>query len=110
MTSKVGDVLKGNRIADDARTVKTMIRIYCNGNHGNIELCDECRKLAEYAEQRLKNCKFKDKKPVCGKCTVHCYKLEMREKIKNVMKYSGPKMIYKHPVMLLKYVKNKVTY
>lgn len=100
--------MKGNKIVSDAVTVKTMIEIYCKDNHGSIGLCDECEKLAQYAEERLKNCKFKEKKPVCGKCTIHCYKSEMREKIKNVMKYSGPRMIYKHPLMLIKYVKNKL--
>lgn len=87
-----------------------MIEIYCNGNHDTqaSELCDECLELAEYADFKLKNCKFGDKKPVCGKCTVHCYKPEMREKIREVMRYSAPKMIYKHPVMLLKYAIKKI--
>ena len=102
--------MKENRLTDDSSTVTAMIKIYCNGKHGTEELCDECRKLAEYAKMRLKNCKFGDKKPVCGRCTVHCYKPEMREKIKGIMRYSGPKMVYKHPVMLLKHVKDKLIY
>jgi hypothetical protein len=98
-----------DRLNDDLNTVLTMIKIYCKGNHETEELCDECFELAEYAKQRVKNCKFGDKKPVCAKCTVHCYKPEMREKIKNVMRYSGPRM-YKHPIMLLKHVKDKIIY
>lgn len=101
--------LSENRIRDDINTVTTMIKIYCKKNHGK-ELCDECLELAKYAEERAKNCKFSHKKPVCGKCAVHCYKPQMREKIKKVMKYSGPKMIYKHPLMLIKYIKNKIIY
>lgn len=98
------------KLYDDASTVTTMIKIYCKGNHGTEELCDECIALAEYADKRVKNCKFGDEKPVCSKCTVHCYKPDMREKIREVMKYSGPKMVYKHPIMLVKHVKDKIKY
>lgn len=102
--------MKENKLAGDASTVTAMIKIYCKDNHGTEVLCDECRGLAEYAELRVKNCKFGHKKPVCAKCAVHCYKPEMREKIREVMRYSGPKMVYKHPVMLLKHVKDKIIY
>lgn len=98
------------RLFDDASTVTTMIKIYCEGNHGKEELCDECLELATYADFKVKHCKFGDEKPVCGKCTVHCYKPEMREKIREVMRYSGPKMVYKHPIMLIKHVKDKIIY
>jgi superfamily II helicase len=104
-----GEILKEKKLIDDVSTVTTMIEIYCKGNHGQEELCDECFELAEYADLRVKNCKFGDEKPVCAKCTVHCYKPEMREKIREVMRYSGPRMI-KHPVMLLKHVKDKFIY
>ncbi|MGD9567010.1 MAG: nitrous oxide-stimulated promoter family protein [Sedimentibacter sp.] len=99
--------MKEDRLSEDVNTVTAMIKIYCNGNHGRKELCDDCLELAQYAKNRVENCIFDDKKPVCGKCTVHCYKPEMREKIRTVMRYSGPKMLYKHPVMLVKYVKDK---
>ena len=101
--------MKEKRVVDDTSTVTTMIKIYCKGKHGSEELCDECNELARYAEQRVKNCKFGEKKPVCAKCTIHCYKPEMREKIKDVMRYSGPGMI-KHPIMLLKHAKDKFVY
>ncbi|NLJ58012.1 MAG: nitrous oxide-stimulated promoter family protein [Tissierellia bacterium] len=104
-----GEILKENKLIADVSTVTTMIKIYCKGNHGREELCVECLELAQYAEKRVKNCKFGHKKPVCAKCTVHCYKPEMREKIIQVMRYSGPKMI-KHPVMLLRHVKDKLIY
>ncbi len=103
-----GEILK-NRFYDDSNTVETMIKIYCQGNHGTLgDVCDECLELTEYASSKLKNCKFGEKKPVCGKCTVHCYKPEMREKIKRVMRYAGPRMVYKHPIMMFKYIINKV--
>lgn len=99
-----------NRLVDDIATVKAMIDIYCKGKHGREDLCQECLELANYAEERVNKCKFGAKKPVCGKCTVHCYKPEMREKIKKVMRYSGPKMLYKHPLMLINYIRHKTIY
>ena len=82
------------------RTVKAMIRIYCNGVHGTITgLCDGCDELMRYAEKRLEKCPYGGGKTTCAKCPTHCYKPGMREKIRAVMRYAGPKMIYKHPIM-----------
>lgn len=35
---------------------------------------------------------------------VHCYKPEMREKIREVMRFSGPRMIFHHPYLAIKHV------
>ena len=95
----------------EAETVHIMINMFCKGNHSSDGfLCDDCLELARYAESRVINCKFNNKKPVCGKCKIHCYKPSMREKIKMVMRYSGPRMIYKHPVMLAKHAIDLKTY
>jgi hypothetical protein len=32
---------------------------------------------------------------------VHCYKPVMRDKVRGVMRFSGLRMIYKHPVLSL---------
>lgn len=85
-----------------------MIKIYCSQNHNsNGNLCDECFSLNEYAMQRLLHCPFKENKPVCSNCTVHCYKPEMREKVKIVMRYSGPRMIFRHPYLALMHLLNE---
>jgi hypothetical protein len=77
-----------------------MIHIYCKGNHNsNGILCEECEQLNEYAFQKLLYCPFEENKPVCSDCTVHCYKPDMRLKVKEVMRYSGPKMIFRHPYL-----------
>lgn len=107
--NKEGVILIEKRMVDDTSTVTTMVKIYCKGNHKTDELCDECYELAKYADQRVKNCIHGKKKPVCAKCTIHCYKPDMREKIRDVMRYSGPRMI-KHPIMLLKHTKDKLIY
>lgn len=90
------------RRAREARTVDAMIRIYCRGVHGTDEgLCDQCAALAAYARERLTRCPFGALKPTCAKCTIHCYAPEMRERIRAVMRYAGPRMLLRHPLLAL---------
>ena len=84
----------------EIKTAGLMIDLYCRGLHGSKNsLCVECKDLLDYVTKRLALCPLKDKKPKCSKCPVHCYKPDMKEKIKAVMRYSGPRMIYRHPVL-----------
>lgn len=76
-----------------------MIRLYCDNNHKSTGLCSDCTALVDYSRQRLQKCPYGEGKTTCAKCPVHCYKPEMREKIRAVMRYSGPRMIYRHPFM-----------
>jgi len=79
-----------------------MIRLYCRGKHGSRgDLCEECKALDNYAIERLALCPFLSDKPTCVNCRVHCYKPQMRDKIKEVMRYAGPRMTYKHPILAL---------
>lgn len=93
----------------EAKTVHQMIKIYCREKHGSRpgELCAECAGLNEYARQRIEKCFYGDMKPVCSKCQKHCYKSHMRESIKNVMRYSGPRMLWRHPLLSLRYFYRK---
>ena len=59
------------------------------------DLCEECRKLLDYTDVRIDKCVFGARKPTCAKCALHCYKKDMRERIKEVMRHAGPKMAYK---------------
>jgi hypothetical protein len=78
--------------------VQTMINLYCAGNHANkTELCEVCADLANYAEKRLLSCMYGDIKPVCKKCPVHCYSPQKREQMREVMRWSGPRMLQKKP-------------
>jgi hypothetical protein len=88
------------RIAREVVTLREMIRLYCQRQHGTTqELCADCRQLAEYAMQRLEKCPFQAEKPTCAKCSVHCYKPEMRERVRVVMRFAGPRMLLRHPVL-----------
>ena len=96
------------RVESEKRTVKLMIEIYCKKKHKTKDgLCPECAELLEYAHKRLSLCKFGDNKSTCGKCKIHCYKKDMREKIKDVMRFSGPRMIIYAPKELIKHALNK---
>ena len=91
------------RLARERRTIEAMIRLYCRDHHAPPEggLCPECRELLEYAEQRLARCPFQEGKTTCAKCPVHCYRPAMRERVRAVMRYAGPRMIRRHPVLAL---------
>ena len=87
-----------NRIESEKKTVGIMVRLYCRRYEDNKELCPECSQLLSYAEERLDRCKFGNEKPTCKKCPIHCYKPEMREKMRAVMRWAGPRMMLYHPI------------
>jgi len=86
-------------IEREKRTIEKMIKIYCRAKHGSSKgaLCPECQELLNYAFKRLDLCPFKEEKPSCKKCTVHCYQPEKRKKIKEVMRFSGPRLLLYDP-------------
>ena len=85
----------------EKKAVSVMISFYCRKNHHTKSLCEECSKLLDYSYARIEHCIFKDDKPNCSKCTVHCYKKDMREQIKEVMRYSGPRRLWYNPLFAL---------
>ncbi|MBQ8000872.1 MAG: nitrous oxide-stimulated promoter family protein [Ruminococcus sp.] len=89
----------------EKRTVVLMIRLYCKKKHGTKKtLCPECEALSQYAVMRSDKCPYMEAKTFCSNCRVHCYKPEMREKIREVMRFSGPRMILHHPIMAVRHV------
>ena len=89
------------RMEREERTVEAMIRLYCAGQHAGSGLCSECRELLDYARLRLARCPFQEGKTSCGKCAVHCYRPAMRDRVKAVMRYAGPRMLMRHPILAL---------
>ncbi|MDR2234062.1 MAG: nitrous oxide-stimulated promoter family protein [Tannerella sp.] len=89
----------------EKKIVTKMLRIYCRFNHGQRRaLCQECQLLEDYAYRRLEHCKFGDAKAPCQNCTVHCYRPDYREKIRVVMRFAGPRMIFFHPLDAIKHL------
>jgi hypothetical protein len=98
-----------SRLNKERITIRTMIKMYCKNFHKSTkELCEECSELFEYASKRLDYCQFGEEKPTCEKCPIHCYKPEMREKIRKVIRYAGPRMIYTHPIMGFRHLFKKL--
>ena len=89
----------------EKKIVSQMIALYCKKKHGEKkELCVECEELMQYAKLRSDKCPFMETKTFCSNCKVHCYKPDMREKIREVMRYSGPRMIFTHPITAVRHV------
>jgi hypothetical protein len=86
------------RLAREWKTMTAMIHVYCRGHHSS-DLCAECRQLLDYAGLRLERCRFGSEKLTCANCPVHCYQRERREQIKTVMRYAGPRMLWRHPLL-----------
>lgn len=96
---------KKSRILSEKKTVTQMIAIYCKGKrHGEEHLCTDCEELLAYAHKRLDYCRFGEDKTFCQQCPVHCYKRDMREKIKLVMRFSGPRMLIHNPPLAMKHL------
>lgn len=91
--------------AKEKKIVSQMITVYCRKRHKTRGvLCQECNELNEYAILRSDRCPFMETKTFCSNCEVHCYKPDMREKIRAVMRFSGPRMIFYHPIAAISHV------
>ena len=91
------------RLEKEKKTIAIMIRIFCGAHHGAGRkfLCPECTELLDYAKERLNKCPYGENKCACSKCKIHCYKPDMRKHITEVMRFSGPKMVTKHPLLAI---------
>ena len=93
-----------NKLRREIKTLEAMIKLYCRENHKQSNgMCIQCADLYQYASKRIEKCPLGVRKTTCAKCTVHCFKKEYRDRIREVMRYSGPKMIYKHPLLAVFY-------
>lgn len=88
-------------LEQERATVQAMIHIFCKAKHKGDPLCQNCLELSKYADQRLEKCPYGEGKPTCQNCPIHCYQKEMRARVKEVMRFAGPRMIWHHPVMAI---------
>ena len=102
---------KNNRIKnkrdEEKNLVLLMIKIFCKSNHKNNNhnnLCAECMELYNYALTQIDRCRFMETKTFCSACPSHCYKKDMRERIRKVMVFSGKRMIFYHPLLAFKHL------
>jgi hypothetical protein len=104
--------LERGRLRREWRTMEAMVGIYCRG-HEHVaaaggELCAECATFLTYAGKRLEKCPYGPSKPTCAKCPIHCYKPQPREFAREVMRYAGPRMVWRHPWLSLTHLADKV--
>ena len=94
----------------EADVMAEMIALYCRGHRhahrtaetdGAPALCPDCRRLLDYARDRIIRCPRMDVKSFCSACPIHCYSHDMREQVRAVMRYSGPRMLLHHPFMTI---------
>lgn len=98
-------IIIGPKIRKEKATVEKMIHLYCEKKHNSSDnlLCTECQSLLQYSQQRLENCQFGEDKPTCRKCSVHCFRPTMRVEIRGVMRFSGPRLVFRAPVEWIKH-------
>ena len=92
------------RVEQEKQIVADMIALYCRKKHNSKTLCPECRALTVYAFRRSELCPFKEEKTFCSQCKTHCYSSKMREQIRQVMRFSGPRMLFHHPIAALRHL------
>lgn len=88
----------------EKRIVAQMIQLYCKKQHHRSDLCRDCREVLSYAIDRSSHCPFMESKTFCSNCKVHCYRPEMRAKIRKIMRFSGPRMLLYHPVLAVSHM------
>lgn len=88
------------RIKREKNTIRVMIQMYCNAHHNTSkgELCDQCNDILNYSYKRIEKCVFKNKKPACQTCPIHCFRIDYKQNIRKIMRYSGPRMLLRHPI------------
>ena len=98
------NISASRRLVREWKTMAAMVRCYCQDHHETTAgLCPECRGLLDYATLRLDRCRFGAGKPTCAHCPVHCYQRNRRDQVKIVMRYAGPRMPGRHPILSLRH-------
>ena len=89
---------------NEKAVVGQMIALYCRKQHGSRELCPDCRELYDYARNQIDHCPFMETKTFCSNCKIHCYQKAYRERIRQVMRFSGPRMLFVHPILSIRHL------
>ena len=101
-------------IQKDTDKLVRFLAMYCHAHHGHRlmepfifehpkvsatvvngpSLCEECSKLLRHAIVMRVLCPL-DPKPKCRNCQQHCYRPLYKDQMETVMKYAGPRSIFK---------------
>jgi hypothetical protein len=90
------------RLGREFLTMTKMVDLYCEKHHGGeTARCEQCQEFLDYAQRRLEKCPYGEDKPTCANCPIHCYKPAQREQARQIMRYAGPRMLLRHPVLAI---------
>lgn len=109
-SDRFAEKMRERDVAKDTKLLGDFTAIYCKGNHRDATrspirtdgaalgvygskppvVCAQCEALLAYSEKRRAFCP-KDPKPFCNYCDTHCYKSDMLEYMRDVMRYAGPR-------------------
>ena len=86
----------------DLEVLERFTAVYCRAHHdaGAGGLCAECAEFLAYAQERRRLCPLHPK-PACKHCSLHCYRPGHREKVRQVMRFSGRRAILRGRLDLL---------
>lgn len=106
--SEKSDFYLFGELNTEFKTITTMIDLYCLKHHqtdtAKFHRCPDCEQFRNYVKQRLDRCPYGENKPSCKQCPIHCYKPQQKIKSQTIMRYSGPKMLVKHPIMAIRHL------
>ena len=108
----IDDTCEDEALRKDLKTLALFIFIYCRHKHPKaakapaalkthdvqalarreIPLCEDCSRLLAHAFTKRTHCPMSPK-PACKHCPSHCYHPAYRARIREVMKYSGKKLL-----------------
>jgi hypothetical protein len=86
--------------AADKRSLQGTSAVLDNLHLKRVALCSDCREFLEYAIERRIRCPL-EPKPTCKHCQIHCYRKGHRERVREIMKFSGPYLIKRGRLDLL---------
>ena len=100
------------RLEREWRTMGCMVKIHCTGHQharsAGRDVCHDCEAFLAYAARRLEKCPYGEEKPTCATCPIHCYKTQPRALAREIMRYAGPRMLWRHPLLSVRHVLDKM--
>ena len=96
--------MSGKRISREKLTIKKMIDLYQAKCPQASAEPEHYEALFAYAQKRLDKCVFGEQKPACKQCPVHCYQPAKREEMKQIMRWAGPRMLWRHPILTVRHL------
>lgn len=105
----VREMSMAGKLERERKTISNMVRIYCTKFHNpEDDLCDDCRDLAAYTVECVTRCPCGEDKPACGLCRTNCFREDYYSRITVIMRYAGPRMICKHPLLAFSHLLDAV--